>query len=454
MKVYNTLTRTNDELIPINDKNINLFVCGPTVYDFSHIGHAKTYTQFDVIVKYLRWTGYNVFYLQNITDIDDKIINRANELGKDSQELAKQFEEEYYKDMTALKVTSVTKYARATDFIPEIISQVNRLIEKGAYETSDGIYYDLSKFSDYGKLSNQNIEELNQHRVDPNPEKKNSGDFVLWKKAKPGEPTWESPWGLGRPGWHIEDTAITEKFFGSNYDVHGGGTELIFPHHEAEIAQMELISGKPPLVKYWLHTGWLKVKGEKMSKSLGNFLTIRDALKSYKPEVLRYFFMSVNYRSPLDYSPESLEHARNGLQRVQDFIQKLQEITKQDGETAKDLLNDVKQDFIDAMDDDFEISKALASIFELVKEGNKLLSDLSKKGAEEILDLLKDLNQVLDVFNFETEDLDSNIQKLFDEREKARSEKAFALADKIRDELKSKRIILEDTPEGVRWKKV
>jgi len=454
MKVYNTLTRTNDELIPINDKNINLFVCGPTVYDFSHIGHAKTYTQFDVIVKYLRWTGYNVFYLQNITDIDDKIINRANELGKDSQELAKQFEEEYYKDMTALKVTSVTKYARATDFIPEIISQVNRLIEKGAYETSDGIYYDLSKFSDYGKLSNQNIEELNQHRVDPNPEKKNSGDFVLWKKAKPGEPTWESPWGLGRPGWHIEDTAITEKFFGSNYDVHGGGTELIFPHHEAEIAQMELISGKPPLVKYWLHTGWLKVKGEKMSKSLGNFLTIRDALKSYKPEVLRYFFMSVNYRSPLDYSPESLEHARNGLQRVQDFIQKLQEITKQDGETAKDLLNDVKQDFIDAMDDDFEISKALASIFELVKEGNKLLSDLSKKGAEEILDLLKDLNQVLDVFNFETEDLDSNIQKLFDEREKARSEKAFALADKIRDELKSKGIILEDTPEGVRWKKV
>ncbi len=453
MKVYNTLTREKDELVPTVKNKINLFVCGPTVYDFSHIGHAKTYVQFDVVVKYLRWKGYDVFYLQNITDIDDKIINRSNETGEDALKLAKRFEEEYYKDMNSLKVTSVTQYARATDYIAEIISQVKRLIEKGAYELEDGIYYDLSKFSDYGKLSKQKIEELKKHRVDPNDQKKNPGDFVLWKKAKPGEPTWESPFGLGRPGWHIEDTAITEKFFGPNYDVHGGGMDLIFPHHEAEIAQMELISGNPPLVKYWMHTGFLRIAGDKMGKSLGNFTTIRQALEKYKPEVLRYFFMSVHYRGPIDYTSESLEQAKNSLQRVQDFIYKLQEITREDGETAGDLVQDVKQDFIDAMDDDFEVSRALASVFELVNEGNKVLSDLSKSGAEEIINLLKEVNKILDVFSFVKEDLGEDIQKLVDEREEARKNKDWKKSDELRDVIKSKGYLVEDTPEGVRWKK-
>ncbi|MBI5066299.1 cysteine--tRNA ligase [Candidatus Woesearchaeota archaeon] len=453
MKVYNTLSRNKEELKPIKGKHVNMFVCGPTVYDFSHIGHAKSYVQFDVVVKYLRWKGYDVFYLQNITDIDDKIIDRANELKVDPLKLAKQYEEEYYEDMTSLKVSAVNKYARATDYIPEIINQVKRLIEKGAYETSDGVYYDLSKFTEYGKLSHQNIEELKKHRVDPNPEKKSPGDFVLWKKAKPGEPTWESPWGLGRPGWHIEDTAITEKFFTSNYDIHGGGMDLIFPHHEAEIAQMELISGKPPLAKYWLHNGFLRVNGEKMSKSLGNFTTIRDALKKYKPEVLRYFFLSVHYRGPIDYTPVSLDHAQNSLQRFQDFILKLQNIDRKDGEAATDLLVDAKQDFIDAMDDDFDVSRGLASIFELVKECNKLIDDLSQEGAREILDFLEDVNKVLDVFSFEKEFLSEDIQKLVDERELARKKKDFKKADEIRERLKLLEVVLEDTPEGVRWKK-
>ena len=296
LKLYNTLTRKKEVFKPIKGKEVKIFVCGPTVYDFSHIGHAKTYTQFDLIVKYLRYLGYKVFYLQNLTDIDDKIIKRANEEKNDPLKLAKKFEEEYKKDMLSLGVDSVDKYARATDYIPEIISQVKRLINKGiAYKISDGYYFDLTKFSEYGKLAKRTALEAEDSvsRIDENKEKKNKGDFCLWKFYKPGEPFWESELGKGRPGWHIEDTAITEKEFGPQYDVHGGAVDLIFPHHEAEIAQMESISGKKPLVKYWLHTAFLNIDTKKMSKSKGNFITIRKALKKYSGEIFLLLLKSI-----------------------------------------------------------------------------------------------------------------------------------------------------------------
>src|SRR3989338_3896037 len=281
LKIYNTLSGKKEAVTLKKGKAVQLFVCGPTVYDYSHLGHARTYIAFDVIVKYLKEKGYKVFYLQNITDIDDKIIQRAQKKGIAAEKLAQDFEKEYLKDMKTLKVDSVTKYARATDYIKEIISQTKRLLEKGyAYQIKDGIYYDISKFKNYGKLSGRTVQQAEDaiSRIDENINKKNKGDFILWKISKPGEPKWTSPCGYGRPGWHIEDTAITEKIFGPQYDIHGGGEDLIIPHHEAEIAQMEAISGKKPLVKYWLHTSFLNVGGKKMSKSLGNFFTIRDIL--------------------------------------------------------------------------------------------------------------------------------------------------------------------------------
>ncbi|MEK7173284.1 MAG: cysteine--tRNA ligase, partial [Patescibacteria group bacterium] len=303
IKIYNTLSGKIEPLSPIKKGKINLFVCGPTVYDYPHIGNARTYVAFDMLVNYLKHLGFDVFYLQNITDIDDKIIKRAKEKNISPKELAKQFEKEYMDDMQALQIKSVTKYARATDHIKKIISQVERLFSLGfAYQASDGIYYDVSKFKDYGKLSGRTAEEAEDgtSRIDEGVEKKNKADFCLWKFSKEDElyphtkifgvgASWPSPWGAGRPGWHIEDTAITEKYFGPQYDIHGGARDLIFPHHEAEISQMEAISGKSPLVKYWMHTGFLTINGQKMSKSLGNFTTIRDFLKETSPQVLRMF---------------------------------------------------------------------------------------------------------------------------------------------------------------------
>src|SRR3989344_4861436 len=330
LEVYNTLTRKKEEFVPIKGKKVNLFVCGPTSYDYSHIGHAKTYTQFDFIVKYLRYKKFKIFYLQNITDIDDKIISW--------KELSTKFEKTFYEDMKNLHINSVNKYARATDYIKEIISQAKRLVKKGyAYKLEDGYYFNLSKFKEYGKLSGRNYEEAEDAttRIDENINKKNKGDFCLWKFSKENEPSWKSSLGNGRPGWHIEDTAITEKFFGSNYDVHGGARDLIFPHHEAEIAQMESISGKKPLVKYWLHTGFLNVKGQKMSKSLGNFFTIRDILKKYSANTLRFLFIQTHYRSAIDFSENSLESAKNSLERLNDFMLKVK--------TGKDNLPDSYQ---------------------------------------------------------------------------------------------------------------
>lgn len=448
LKLHNTLTKKKESFSPKN--KVNLFVCGITPYDYAHIGHAKTYVQFDVIVKYLRFKGYKVFYLQNVTDIDDKIIKRAKERKLEPVELARNFEKEYHKDMKALGVDSIDKFARATDHIEEIIKQVKTLMEKNyAYKIeNDGIYFNLKKFPEYGKLSGRKTQEAEDAvtRIDDSVGKVNKGDFCLWKKSKKGEPSWDDPWfNGGRPGWHIEDTAITEKVFGPQYDVHGGARDLIFPHHEAEIAQMEASSGKKPFVKYWLHTGFLNVKGQKMAKSTGNFITIRDALKTYDAKVLRFFYLSAHYRSPIDFSEELLKQAKNSLERLNDFVRKVKNSNEKDDEK---LIESAKKDFIKSMDNDFDTVKALAVIFDFVKDVNK------KGGSKKSYELMLEFDKVFNVLSVEDIKLNPEIKKLIAEREKARKEKNFEKADKIREDLKNKGYLLEDSKEGPIVKKL
>lgn len=448
LKVYNTLTKKKQAFKPLKGKKVNIFVCGITPYDYAHIGHAKTYVQFDFIVKYLRYSGYDAFYLQNITDIEDKIIQRAKEEGIESKELARKFEKSYREDMETLDVDSVSKYAKATDYIKEILKQIKTLLDKGcAYEIEDGIYFDLSKFKDYGKLSGSGSLEAEQavSRIDESKDKKNKGDFCLWKRSKPGEPKWPSPWFDGRPGWHIEDTAMTESFFGPQYDLHGGARDLIFPHHEAEIAQMESVSGKKPFVRYWLHTGFLNVKGQKMAKSLGNFITIKDALKSHNAKVLRFFYLSAHYRSPIDFSEGLLEQAKHSLERLNEFVRNVKDNKAKDD---KKLIEKTKKEFIKCMDDDFDTPKALAVIFDFVKEVNK------KGGGKESYKLMLEFDKIFNILTAEEEKLPSDILKLIEKREEARKSKDFKTADKIRAELRKKGIQLDDTPEGVKWKRV
>jgi cysteinyl-tRNA synthetase len=459
LKLYSTLSRKKGELQFKNDKKLRLFVCGPTVYDFSHLGHARTYVAFDMIVKYLRQTGYDVFYLQNITDIDDKIIIRAKEKNITEKELTQQFEKEYLADMSLLGIDSVTKYARATEYISEIISQVERLLEKGfAYKTNDGIYYDISKFKNYGKLSNRKSEtaESAVSRIDESVVKKNKGDFCLWKLSKPGEPSWESPFGQGRPGWHIEDTAITEKYFGSQYNIHGGARDLIFPHHEAEIAQMEAISGKSPLVSIWLHTGFLTISGQKMSKSLGNFITIKDFLKTNPARTLRLFVLKTHYRSPIDYSEKEIEACKKQLERIDEFINKIKKITK-DKKNSK-IIEKVEIDFDKAMKDDFNTPKAMAVIFNLINKGNSLIDkgELSSSDAKNILIFFEKIDSF---FGFlisaeKTEEIPEEVKALAKEREKSRQEKNWQKSDEFRDKIKTLGYEVKDTSSGPELKKI
>lgn len=450
IKIYNTLTRKKETLKPIKGKNIKLFICGITPYDYAHIGHAKTYVQFDIIVKYLKHRGYKVFYLQNVTDIDDKIINRAKEKNIKPIDLARNFEKEYLKDMKALGVDSINKYARATEHIKEIIKQVESLIKQGyAYKLeNDGIYFNLSKFKEYGKLSGRKSMEAEDavSRIDDSKKKLNKGDFCLWKKSKKDEPSWKDPWfNGGRPGWHIEDTAISEKYLGQQYDIHGGARDLIFPHHEAEIAQMESASGKKPFVRYWMHTGFLNVKGQKMAKSLGNFITIRGALKKHDPKVLRFFYLSAHYKSQIDFSEELLDHAKNSLERLNDFLIKLKGSKEKDNDR---LIEKTKKEFFRHMDDDFDTPKALAVIFDFVKEVNK------NGGGKKSYDLLMDFDKIFNVLTIEDLKLNPEIKKLINEREKARKEKDYEKADKIRKKIKELGYILEDSGEGPRVKKI
>ncbi|RAP50800.1 MAG: cysteine--tRNA ligase [Methanosphaera sp. SHI613] len=456
INVYNTMSREKEELV-IDNNVIKLFVCGPTVYDYSHIGHARTYISFDVIVRYLKHKGYSVFYLQNITDIDDKIINRAKEKNVDPLELSHKFEEEYLKDMELLNVTNVNFYARATEHMQAIINQIQTLMDKGyAYDTPTGVYFDVSKFEGFAKLSNRKLDDLQNVRIAVDSTKKDPKDFALWKKQDE-EPYWDSPWGKGRPGWHIEDTAITETYFGPQYNIHGGGLDLIFPHHDAEIAQMEAASGKEPLVEYWMHTGFLNVRGEKMSKSLGNFITIKELLKQYSPETYRFFVLSTHYRSPIDFSDEILKQAENSLNRIKNTGKLLleyyngEDIASADEESVEDDLNTFKDEFFSAMDNDFNTPIALSSLFDYTHKLNKSIaaSEISKDTSLEIINTLKTIESILGIDILVDDSVSSDLSKdildiLTDVREKLRAKKDWDLADKIRDDLSELDISLED----------
>ena len=485
LKLYNTLSQKKEVFRPRERKKVNLFVCGPTTYDLSHIGHARTYIVFDMITKYLKQKGYSVFYLQNITDVDDKIIERAIEEKVFWKTLSRKFEREYLKDMKALNINSVSKYARATTHIKEIISQVERLLKKGyAYQIKDGIYYDISKFKNYGKLSRRTVlmAEDAVSRIDEAKEKRNKGDFCLgkfvipqWQKS--GKkflriPSWPSLFGAGRPGWHIEDTAITEKYFGPQYDIHGGAIELSFPHHEAEIVQMETISGKKPMVRYWLHTGLLTVKGVKMSKSLKNFITIKDFLKKHSARILRLFVLKTHYHSPIDYSEKEIAQVKKQLERIDEFLDKLNKIKgfnrkrsvevrllQRPGKPGGWKSNFYRRRFEEAMDDDFNTPKALAVIFKLISKANKLL-DRGELSSTEARTLLAFLEKIDKVFNFifwgkrVAPKIPSFIKKMVREREEARKRMDWKLADEIRRKIRQQGYWLEDTKEGPKIKKI
>jgi cysteinyl-tRNA synthetase len=448
--VYNTLTKTIEPLNPIVPGKLSFFVCGPTVYDHAHLGHGKTYTQFDFIVKYLRYRGYEVTYLQNITDIDDKIIARAQKEGVSPSDIAHRYEESYLQDMTALDNTSVDMYARAHDHIEDIVRQIKTLVDQGvAYQMNDGYYFDMKRFEDYGQLSGRVQLEHNDavSRIDENKEKRNPGDFCLWKFRKEGEPHWESELGQGRPGWHVEDTAITEHYFGPQYDIHGGAIDLIFPHHEAEIAIMEMVSGKKPLVRHWIHTGFLNLKAEKMSKSLGNFVTIKQALSQVNYRVLRYIFISSHYKSTLDFVPEMMTQAQGTLERIQVFLKTID--PGLDDAPLHTSVQAAHRAIITHLDHNFDTPQAFATLFDFIREVNKAGEVPGKR----VYTLMQELNQFFGLFDFTTELLDQEIQDLLDQREVLRSSRQFADADGIRDLLITKGIILEDTPQGLRWRR-
>src|SRR3989344_5786074 len=474
IKLYNSLSRKKEALKPRKNGALNLFVCGLTVYDFSHVGHARTYVVFDMVVKYLRQKKYKVFYLQNITDVDDKIIQRARELKQNPKDLAREFEKEYLWNMKALGVNSVSKYARATEHIKEIISQIKRLRAAGyVYETTDGIYYDILKFKDYGKLSHRTTLQAEDavSRIDESVKKKHKGDFALWKFSPPedsqayaqDEPRWPSPWGKGRPGWHIEDTAITEKYFGSQYDIHGGARDLMFPHHEAEIAQMEAVSGKKPMVNYWLHTGFLTVSGEKMSKSLGNFITIRDFLRTHSPRVLRLMVLKSHYRSPIDYSENTIRQTEQELRRLDEFTEKLAKLkSRKDGVQAnlmKIQIAKTKGAFDAAMEDDFNTPKALAAIFALVHRGNSLLAKngMRTAAAKEMREFLAETDGFLQFILWgkqRKEKIPEEILRLAKERGKYRRRTDWQKADEIRKQISVLGYRIEDTAGGHEIKKI
>jgi cysteinyl-tRNA synthetase len=449
--VWSTLSRTKEPLEPLEPRRLRVFVCGPTVYASSHLGHAKTYTQFDLIVRHLRWRGYEVTYVQNITDIDDKIIKRAGELGVSPKDLARQHEATFVEEMHALGNTSVDHYARASDFIPQIVSQVERLLSSGhVYELPDGYYFDIESFPEYGKLARrQNVApDDSVSRIDENPLKRHPGDFAVWKRRKPNEPYWDVPLGPGRPGWHIEDTAITEELFGPQYDIHGGAVDLIFPHHEAEIALMESISERSPLARYWLHTGFLTLREQKMSKSLGNVFAVGDVLADVDARVLRFFFLSHHYRSAVEYDRELLESAGAALRRIDNFYQRL---PADDGSTSPEV-EETRAAMVEALDDDFDTPRAFGELFGFIRRQRRRAQPAA--GARRMLEDLDEVFRVLRRQAARTDVDDAWIQAEVDRRQALRRERRFDAADEIRDRLAAMGIVVEDTADGARWHRV
>lgn len=467
MKIYNTMSKRKEEFVPLEEGKVKMYVCGPTVYNFIHIGNARPMIVFDTVRRYFEYKGYDVNFVSNFTDVDDKIIKKANEEGVTAEEISKRYIAECKKDMEGMNIEPATKNPLATEEIGGMIEMIRTLIEKGyAYEKNGTVYFRTRKFKDYGKLSHKNLDDLQSGGrtllVTGEDEKEEPLDFVLWKPKKEGEPAWQSPWGEGRPGWHIECSEMSKKYLGEQIDIHAGGEDLIFPHHENEIAQSEAANGKE-FAKYWMHNGFLNIDNRKMSKSLGNFFTVREISEKYDLQVLRFFMLSAHYRSPLNFSAELMESARSGLNRIvtaaenlkfligNASAEKMTEEEKEKFEKSKEYVDSFEK----AMDDDFNTADAIAAVFELVKYINTTAD--GESSGEYLESLLKRLVSLTDVLGIivekEDEILDADIEALIAERQAARKEKNFARADQIRDELLAKGIILEDTREGVKWKR-
>lgn len=462
MRIFNTMTRQKEEFIPNNPDEVKIYACGPTVYNYIHIGNARPLCVFDVLRRYLEYKGYNVKFVQNFTDVDDKIIKRANEEGITFEEVSKKYIEEFWTDANGLNFKKASVHPKATENIDEIINIIKTLEEKGyAYAVDGDVYFRTLKFKEYGKLSHQPIEDLQSGaRIAIGEKKENPLDFALWKAAKEGEPYWDSPWGKGRPGWHIECSAMNKRFLGDTIDIHCGGQDLIFPHHENEIAQSECANGCT-FSKYWMHNGYINVDNVKMSKSLGNFKTVREIANVYGYEVIRYFLISSHYRSPINYSLEIIEQCKSALERLYtcreslDFALKNAKDIPDDEELIKKL-NSHREQFISAMDDDLNTADGVAAVFELVKDINTSILDkeVSKNVCQTAAAVFDELCDVLGIlYNRKNNDVDSDIEALIEERQQARANKDWATADRIRDELKAKCIILKDTPQGVTWTK-
>lgn len=460
MKIYNTLTRKKEEFIPMDKNNVKMYSCGPTVYDYFHIGNARPFIIFDTMRRYLEYLGYKVTFVQNFTDIDDKMIKRANDEGITVKDLGDRFIKEYFEDSHALGIHEATIHPKATENIDAIIDIVKKLVDKGyAYEVDGSVYFSTKKFREYGKLSKQPLEDLEAGaRIDISEHKRDAMDFALWKAQKPGEPAWESPWGMGRPGWHIECSAMANKYLGETIDLHSGGQDLIFPHHENEIAQSECANGKP-FAHYWMHNGYININNQKMSKSLGNFFTVRDIRKKYDSEVIRFFMLSAHYRNPINFADTLMDQAKSAVERVYTCIENLEFLLENAAQTADTdeavykKLDEFKQKYMDAMDDDLNTAGAIAAIFDIVYYANTELSAQNSKDAiQKTLDLIHELGDVLGLFTKSTKkSIDNEIEALIEERNKARQEKNWAKADEIRDKLKEMNIVLKDTPNGVQW---
>ena len=467
MKVFNTLTKKKEEFVPLEEGKVRMYVCGPTVYNYIHIGNARPMIAFDTVRRYFEYKGYDVNYVSNFTDVDDKIIKKAIEEQVSAQEISQRYIAECKKDMAGMNVKPATKHPLATEEICGMVEMISELIEKGyAYEKNGTVYFSTRKFKDYGKLSHKNLDDLRSGGrsllVSGEDEKEDPLDFVLWKPKKEGEPFWESPWSDGRPGWHIECSVMSRKYLGEQIDIHAGGEDLIFPHHENEIAQSEAANGKE-FARYWMHNAFLNIDNRKMSKSLGNFRTVREISEQYDLQVLRFFMLSAHYRSPLNFSAELMEASKNGLERILNATDNLKHLiasvaTEEMSAEEKEAFSKTDayvEEFEKAMDDDFNTADAIAAIFELVKYANTTATaESSKEYLRGLLDRIVKLGDVLGLILDKKEELlDADIEKLIEERQAARKAKDFARADAIRDELLEKGIILKDTREGVQWKK-
>ncbi len=464
MKVFNSLTRKKEEFVPLEQGKVKMYVCGPTVYNFFHIGNGRTFIVFDTIRRYFEYRGYEVDFVQNFTDIDDKMINRANEEGTTVKEIGDKYICEYYQDADGLNIKRATVNPRATEYITDIVEFVKGLVDKGyAYAVDGDVYFRTKKFEAYGQLVGQNLDDLQAGaRINVDERKEDPMDFAVWKAQKPGEPAWESPWGLGRPGWHIECSCMAKKLLGDTIDIHAGGMDLTFPHHENEIAQSEALTDKK-FANYWLHAAFLNVNNQKMSKSLNNFLTARDALKEYDADVIRFLMLSGHYRIQLNFSTELLDSAKASIERLYNAIGNLEslmtevklEAMTEEEKKYLDSLDSYRQRYIEKMDDDFNTADAISVLFDLVRDINTNVTiNSSKELCEKALELIRELGMPLGILQKTTKvSLEEEVEALIQARQDARKNRDFALADKIRDDLKARGIILEDTPQGVRWKK-